>query len=158
VTGLATLSGAPTAVGTYTFTVQFTDGVGATAQQVLTMDVTPGVLAITTTSLPNGYVGQPYGSGESCLTFREVTRVGTTVPAYLCNPGSVGVPLHAEGGTPPYTWSATGLPNGLTVDTATGLVSGTPTTAGTSTVTVTVTDDKGTTVTATLKLSVFSSG
>src|SRR5262249_20626040 len=35
-----------------------------------------------------------------------------------------------------YTWTATGLPNGLTIDSATGLISGTPLTTGTFNVTV----------------------
>ncbi|MEY9836298.1 putative Ig domain-containing protein [Streptacidiphilus sp. EB103A] len=45
------------------------------------------------------------------------------------------------GGTLGY--SATGLPVGLSLNTATGLISGTPTTAGTSTVKVTATDSTG---------------
>ena len=58
--------------------------------------------------------------------------------------GYVGVPvagfnLAATGGTSPYTWNATGLPDGVTVSPA-GAVSGTPTTAGTYAVTATVTD------------------
>lgn len=47
--------------------------------------------------------------------------------------GAVGqllsVQLGATGGTPPYTWSATGLPPGLTCNSA-GLISGTPIQAG----------------------------
>jgi secreted trypsin-like serine protease len=46
----------------------------------------------------------------------------------------------ATGGTAPYTWSATGLPAGLSISSSTGQITGTPTTAGTSTVTVTATD------------------
>jgi O-glycosyl hydrolase len=40
-------------------------------------------------------------------------------------------------------YSATGLPAGLSINSATGLISGTPATAGTSTVTVTATDGTG---------------
>ncbi len=47
--------------------------------------------------------------------------------------------LTATGGTTPYAWSATGLPDGISVDTG-GTVSGTPTAAGDSTVEATVTD------------------
>ena len=41
------------------------------------------------------------------------------------------------------TWSATGLPAGLSISTSTGLISGTPTTAGTYTPTVKATDTTG---------------
>jgi len=47
--------------------------------------------------------------------------------------GVAGVPyeaqLEAEGGTPPYKWSASGLPPGLSIDPASGKISGTPLTA-----------------------------
>ncbi|MFL6127736.1 MAG: M4 family metallopeptidase, partial [Mycobacteriales bacterium] len=42
-----------------------------------------------------------------------------------------------------YTWSATGLPPGLSIGSSSGTVSGTPTTAGTYTVTVTATSGTG---------------
>ena len=45
----------------------------------------------------------------------------------------------ASGGTPPYTWAASGLPAGLSISTSTGQVTGTPTTAGTSSVVITAT-------------------
>jgi hypothetical protein len=43
----------------------------------------------------------------------------------------------------PSGYGATGLPAGLTVNTATGLISGTPTAAGTSTVTLSATNSGG---------------
>lgn len=47
------------------------------------------------------------------------------------------------------TYSASGLPAGLSINSATGLISGTPTTTGTSSVTVKATDTTGATGTAT---------
>ena len=41
------------------------------------------------------------------------------------------------------TYSATGLPTGLSINPATGLITGTPTATGTSNVTVTATDTTG---------------
>lgn len=50
------------------------------------------------------------------------------------------VQMLSTGGSVPLTWSATGLPTGLTIDATTGTITGTPTTAGTYTVTVKVLD------------------
>ncbi|HEY0641928.1 MAG TPA: ExeM/NucH family extracellular endonuclease, partial [Nocardioides sp.] len=47
--------------------------------------------------------------------------------------------LAATDGVKPYTWAATGLPDGVTISPA-GVISGTPSTIGTSTVVATVTD------------------
>jgi hypothetical protein len=48
--------------------------------------------------------------------------------------------MTATAGTPPYTWSATGLPAGLTINPTTGAITGTPTAVGSGPVTVTATD------------------
>jgi hypothetical protein len=78
---------------------------------------------------------------------------GTAGGVAVTNPGNqtsangkaVSLPISATdgaGGT--LTYTATGLPAGLTINRTTGLISGTPTTNGTSTVTVTATDTGGT--------------
>jgi 5'-nucleotidase len=73
---------------------------------------------------------------------------GGTAAVSVTNPGTQNatagtaiapLTLSASGGTPPYTWTATGLPAGLAVS-PDGVVSGTPAAAGTSTVTATATD------------------
>ncbi|MFT4263957.1 MAG: M4 family metallopeptidase [Nocardioides sp.] len=79
------------------------------------------------------------------------TAGGGTTTVTVANPGSktgtVGTAissftLSASGGTAPYTWSATGLPAGVSISSA-GTVSGTPTTAGTYSVTASATDSAG---------------
>ncbi|MFT4082316.1 MAG: ExeM/NucH family extracellular endonuclease [Nocardioides sp.] len=74
----------------------------------------------------------------------KTAAVGTAITSFT---------LAATGGTTPYTWSATGLPDGLSVSTD-GVVSGTPTTAGTSSVTATVTDAESATASTTFSYTV----
>jgi hypothetical protein len=45
-----------------------------------------------------------------------------------------------SGGSPPFTWSANGLPGGLSINGATGVISGTPTAAGSFGIAITVSD------------------
>jgi len=106
-----TITGTPTAVGTSTVAIKVTDSEPApvTVTKILSLAVNPK-LSITTTALPVGAMTAPYV-----------------------------VTLAATGGTKPYSWTATGLPAGLTLAT-TGTITGTPANAGTTTVSITVTD------------------
>lgn len=65
--------------------------------------------------------------------------------------------LGATGGTSPYTWTATGLPAGISVSSS-GTVSGTPTAAGTYSVTATVKDATNATASTTFTFTVTTSG
>jgi hypothetical protein len=71
---------------------------------------------------------------------------------------AVNVPLTASGGTAPYSWTASGLPAGLSINASTGTISGTPTTAATSNVTVTATDSAAHSGTATFSWTVGTTG
>ncbi|MBS2966469.1 putative Ig domain-containing protein [Actinocrinis puniceicyclus] len=82
------------------------------------------------------------------IQFGSGSAGGVTVTNPGNQTGTVGtaasLQIHASdtaGGT--LSYSATGLPAGLSVNTSTGQISGTPTTAGTSGVTVTATDSTG---------------
>jgi hypothetical protein len=81
------------------------------------------------------------------------------------NPGSqsgtvgtaASLQLSASGGTAPYTWTASGLPTGLSISSG-GLISGTPSAAGTFNVSATAKDSTGTTGSATFTWTISSGG
>jgi hypothetical protein len=113
-----TITGTPVAIGVYNFGVTAQDTAGASATRALSLAVLGRPLTITNVSpLPESAVGQAYSTG-----------------------------LAALGGLPPFLWSGSGLPPGLTLGAATGTVSGIPTAAGPFAVAVTVTDAEGTTI------------
>src|SRR6266851_3759191 len=86
----------------------------------------------------------PTGGGGNTVTVtgpgNQTSTVGTAASAQVSASDS------QSGQT--FTYSATGLPAGLSINASTGLISGTPTTAGTSTVTATAKDTTGATGTA----------
>ena len=103
-----TLSGTPTAGGSFSFTVTATDAGGFTGSQAYTFNVASPTIAVAPASLPNGTVGAAYNQ-----TFT------------------------ASGGTPPYSFAIVSgtLPAGLTLA-SNGVLAGTPTAGGSFTFTV----------------------
>ncbi|MEJ7650482.1 MAG: M4 family metallopeptidase [Nakamurella sp.] len=95
--------------------------------------------------------GEPTCGSSTTVTVTSPGSQSSTVGA------AVSVQLAASGGTSPYTWSATGLPAGLSISAA-GKITGSPTTAGTSSVTAKATDAGGTAGTTTFSWTVSTSG
>ena len=116
------ISGTPTAAGTSSFTVRVQDAGGLADTQALSITINPatpppGPPTITTTTLPEGTIGQDYNQT-----------------------------LHATGGVGSLIWSisAGALPSGLELNQTTGVISGTPILPeGTSSFTVRVQDAGG---------------
>ena len=114
-----TISGTPTAGGTFTFTVGATDmttGLGpVTGSRTYTLTVNAPTIAVSPASVPGGSVNSAYSQSFT-----------------------------ASAGTAPYTYAITitsgSLPAGLAFHASTGVLSGTPTASGTVGFTVTATD------------------
>jgi hypothetical protein len=121
------ISGVPSTSGSYSFTAQVRDSAGTTATKALSISIAPAqpTLAITTSALPGGTVGSSYS--------QQIAETG---------------------GTDPCTWSATGAPAGLSINSSTGVFAGTPQSAGTFNVTFTIRDSKPATANRTLTLTV----
>ncbi|MEU4210799.1 M4 family metallopeptidase [Streptomyces sp. NPDC026206] len=95
-------------------------------------------------------VGSRVSSGVSVASPGDQTSIVNT---------AVSLQIKASSSTTgSLTYSATGLPAGLSINSSTGLITGTPTTTGTSNVTVTVKDAGGKTGTASFKWTVNTSG
>ncbi|MEK6323666.1 MAG: putative Ig domain-containing protein [Acidobacteriota bacterium] len=114
-TGLIT--GVPTAVGTFTFTVQLSDSTSTTvSSQPLRITIVPGPLQIP--------------------TIGDLTKGSINV--------FYAFTLQKAGGAAPYTWAlASGaLPPGLSLSPSLGVISGTPTQLGTFSFTVRLSDSQ----------------
>ena len=114
--GSGAISGTPGTPGDFSFKVTATDSKGVTGGGTFHITVAAADLNIDTASLPDGTVGVAYSAS-----------------------------LSASGGVKPYTWTVSGLPDGLTATSA-GSITGTPKTAGKFTVVVSVTDAAGITL------------
>jgi hypothetical protein len=127
--------------------------IGVTAAAALTINPAPP---------PSGTIGTSYGSiqtevfectsgrrGITCQPCPNPTVCAALPPCIgpvfstPCRETRViftGFAFTATGGIPPYSWSATSLPPGLSVDSRTGRILGTPTLTGTYNVAVSLTD------------------
>ncbi len=124
-TGSGLIQGIPTTSGLFSFSVRVNDSGGAADTAALSINVAPR-LSISTTSLPNGKVGQTYSQA-----------------------------LLAVGGSAPFYWSVIGgnFPPGLSFGSS-GMIVGSPKLLGPQTFTVRVTDAFNVTDQTTLTLSV----
>ena len=113
--------------------------------------------SVTDTALTTGLPGVTSAGGNS-IRGDDWTGGSATAPTALtwtgtiaAQSGTVGTAItplatsgFVSGGEPPYVYSATGLPPGLTINTGTGSITGTPTTANTYNATVSATDSAAT--------------
>jgi len=126
-TGL--VSGTPTGTGsTVSIMARATDALGGTSTKLFSITVLNAPTIITNSPLPEGEIGMVYSAT-----------------------------LNGTDGTAPYSWSAAGLPTGLTISTA-GVISGTPQAEGTFSVIITLNDSFTThaSVNKTLSLRIYS--
>jgi uncharacterized protein (TIGR03437 family) len=119
------ISGTPTTEGEYEFTIGIWDSNENDDSSSCTLSVSSPP-EITTTSIPAGFAGD--------------TGYSTS--------------LNASGGTPPYTWTSSDLPAGLSLDSTSGVLSGTVP-ASTQSFTVEIDDDNTVSDTQLLTLTVF---
>jgi hypothetical protein len=109
------VSGTPIATGTSTFTVMVTDSASDANTSVFSLTVDPALTIAGPASLPAGIPGVAYPP--------------TTITA--------------NGGSGVYTWSATGLPAGLSIGSTTGTITGAANTGGAYYIIVKVEDANG---------------
>ncbi|MEV0486483.1 putative Ig domain-containing protein [Streptomyces sp. NPDC050508] len=113
-----------------------------------------------------GYDGPTgWGTPDGTAAFTSGTTTGNTVT--VTNPGSqstvtgstASLQISAtDSASATLTYSASGLPTGLSISSSTGLISGTASTAGTYAVTVTATDSTGASGSASFTWTVSTSG
>ena len=121
------LTGRARQVGLYNFTIAVTDNVGAVAIKAYTWRIAP--LSFSYTNLP-------------------------LVANTLVYNAPYTQPLLVMGGLPPYTFTSTGMPTGLTLNPATGVVTGTPLVTGSVSALITATDNAGGTMTQSINFTI----
>ncbi|MCB1228584.1 MAG: putative Ig domain-containing protein, partial [Verrucomicrobiales bacterium] len=124
-TSTGAITGTPTSTSAASFIITVTDSTGCNASNSFTVTPACPVITVTPNPLSSGTVGTAYSASPS-----------------------------ASGGIAPYTWSATGLPAGLSINPSTGAITGTPTASGSAT--ITATDANGCFNSTTLTINPFS--
>jgi hypothetical protein len=124
-----TISGTPTSVGNFSFTVQVRDNNSDTTTEAFTLAIVSALTITSAPTLPVGAVGASYS--------QSVVVVG---------------------GTSPYTWSISsgGLPAGLSLAPTSGAITGSPTSAGSFTFSVQVVDSTSLTQTKAFTIEVVA--
>jgi len=120
----AILSGVPTAAGTFTFPVSDEDGSGIVTSATFKLTVAPA-LSVSSSGTPGEIAFGSYVTGT----------------------------VAAIGDKPPYTWSASGLPHGVTLNTSSGALGGSPSQPGNYSFTVQVSDSESPPSTQNLTIS-----
>ena len=94
----------------------------------------------------NNLYAVTHGRGAWILPTQALDTVIVTSPGNQSTYATVQVKLRITGtssGGNPLTWSATGLPRGLSIGSSSGVITGTPRITGTSSVTITASDQTG---------------
>ena len=127
--GTGAIAGTPTAAGVYNSVIVIvTDSLAQTASQTISITIYSKP-TLNCTAGAAGVVGTPYSS----------------------------TPCTASGGVTPYSYTASGLPPGLSINAGTGAITGTPTTAGVyNNVVVIVTDSLAQTASQTISITIYS--
>ena len=107
------ISGTPTAAVSSTLTVTVTDGAARTVAKTLSLRSVAALQITTASPLSAALIGTSFSAG-----------------------------LQATGGTPPLLWNGTGLPAGLSINSATGELNGRPVSAGINRFSVSVSDSR----------------
>lgn len=141
------ISGIPSAVGFFTYTVRITDSLAATASVTCTIQVSA--------AQPT-----PAKAPTRCpLNIDETDEITLACPV-LGSTAVVGVPYSKQmvvtGGTTPFSFLPTviPLPPGLVIDHTTGIISGTPTAQGFYPFTIQVIDNNGLSAIASCSITV----
>ncbi|MBP1926919.1 hypothetical protein J2Z76_002791 [Sedimentibacter acidaminivorans] len=123
---------------------------GGEPSQPVSLDVGENAIDIVVT----GKDGESTKTYTITVTRKEALTINNeTLPIGIVG-GTYQATLSAEGGTLPYTWTATGLPTELILSEITGEITGTFLSEGNYTIEVKVTDTNGSEVSKTLTLNV----